>query len=631
MDTVPDNQYRNRFSLITGHIERAVGYGAYLLLMVLPLLQIILRPIGVGILGLDDYLSHALLIIGFVGGMIAAREGRHLAIGSAQMFSPKLQEKAARIWRFLATILLTTLTWSAIALIIIGFDFSQRIGILPILVVIPIMIIGYAIMGWRFIRDIGQGRWYWFSGALLLGTIFGFSSIANLLFFILPEVPLFIDTLLFIHVRLFEILRFPLIIGFIISAFLGMPLFVVLGGVALVFFAASGGQLSIVANEGYNMLTNRAIPAIPLFTLAGYLLSESNASRRIVRLFRQLLGWMPGGLVITAVVGSAFFTSFTGASGVTILALGGLLLPMLLQEGKYKESFSVGLLTSSSNIGLLFPPSLAIILYGTIAQVNIFHMFAAGLLPGLLVIIAFSVVGVVISFRKKREYRFSLKETWVALKDSIFELLLPVVVLVALFSGTATLVESAAIAVLYTFIIEVFIKREISFAQIKVVLGKCLAIIGGVLMILASARGLSFYIIDAQIPDLLSEWVSNYISSGVVFLLILNICLLITGCFMDIFSAILIVAPLVIPLGELFGIHPVHLGIIFLANLGVGFITPPVGIDLFLSSYRFGKPLTHVYRYVAPFFLLQVIMVLIITYIPSFSTFLLRFIENGGG
>ena len=628
---MPDSTQSNPFFLITRRVERAVGYGAYLLLMALPLLQIILRPIGVGILGLDDYLSHALLIIGFIGGMIAASEGRHLAIGSAQMFSPQLQVVAARIWKFLATILLTTLTWSALALVIIGFDASQRIGNIPILVVVPIMIIGYAIIGWRFIRDIGKGRGYWFLGALLLGTIFGFSAIVNLLFFILPEVPPFIDTLLFVHVRLFEIFKFPLIILFIASAFLGMPLFVVLGGVALVLFASSGGQISIVSNEGYNMLTNRAIPAIPLFTLAGYLLSESNASRRLIRLFRQLLGWLPGGLVITAVVGSAFFTSFTGASGVTILALGGLLLPMLLQEGKYKESFSVGLLTSSSNIGLLFPPSLAIILYGTIAQINIFHMFVAGLLPGILVIIAFSVVGVVISWRKKKEYRFSLQETWVALKDSIFELLLPVVVLVALFTGTATLVESAAIAVLYAFIIEVFIKREISFTQIKVVLGKCLAIIGGVLMILASARGLSFYIIDAQIPDLLSEWVSTYISSEVVFLLILNLCLLITGCFMDIFSAILIVAPLVIPLGELFGIHPVHLGIIFLANLGVGFITPPVGIDLFLSSYRFGKPLTRIYRYVAPFFLLQIIMVLIITYIPSFSTFLLRFVENGGG
>ena len=601
--------------------------GIYLLLMGLPLLQIILRPIGVGILGIDDYLSHALLILGFFGGMIASADGRHLAIGSAELLKPKAAAITALIWKVVATTILTTLTWSALALIVVGFDPNQKIGIIPIALIVPIMISGYAAMAWRCMSGIRKRRGYWFGASFLVGTLFAIAPIANICFFLLPEVPLFVDTLLVAHIRFFELFKIPLIITLIACAFLGLPLFIVLAGVAIILFASSGGQLSIVPNEGYNMLTNRAIPAIPLFTLAGYILSESKASQRLVRLFRQLLGWLPGGLVVTAVVASAFFTSFTGASGVTILALGGLLLPMLMREGKFKESFSVGLLTSASNIGLLFPPSLAIILYGTIAQINIFHMFAAGLLPGALVLIAFGAVGVIVSLRRKREYRFNLRESWDALKDVIFELLMPVVVLVVLFSGIATLVEAAAIAALYALIIEMFVKREVTLAQLGTILRKCLVIIGGVLMILASARGLSFYIIDAQIPDLLSEWVSTHISSPIVFLLVLNLVLLITGCFMDIFSAILIVAPLIIPLGDLFGIHPVHLGIIFLANLGVGFITPPVGIDLFLSSYRFGKPLTRVYRYVAPFFLLEVALVLIITYLPIVSTFLLRFID----
>lgn len=615
-------------------IQENAVFVIYLILVTVPLLQIVLRPFRLGLLGIDSYLTHAVMMVGFLGAISTGRNGRHLAIGSSEMIPGKIKKHTDIIAGVIAIILLTCLTISAITMLLIAFV-GTRIGVIPATLLVVAIPIAYLALNIQCVARLPRKRALFTTIAIVIGLWFSVNSIANFLFITLDNPPLFLDSLSIAQTTFFSVFRFPFVLIIIVSAFFGLPLFLVLGGVAIVLFGGQGVDLSIVPLEGYNMLTNPSLPAIPLFTLAGYILSEGKSSDRLVRVFRNLLGWMPGGLVITAVVASAFFTAFTGASGVTILALGGLLYPVLRKEGHLPEKYSIGLLTSSSNIGLLFPPSLAIIIYGTIAQINIFHLFLGGIIPGAVILIAFSLCGVIVAYfvRKKGKiiYNFDIKDLFLSLWEAVFELLMPVIVIVMIFSGIATLVESAAIAAFYAFLVVVVIKRDVRWRDIPEIFRKCVTIIGGVLLILTAARALSYFIIDVQVPALLTEWVSNNISSRFVFLIILNVMLLITGCFMDIFSAILIVAPLVIPLGDLFGIHPVHLGIIFLANLGVGFITPPVGIDLFLASYRFGKPLTKIYRYIVPFFILELIMVLIITYAPIMSTFLLRFSQSAGG
>ena len=309
------------------------------------------------------------------------------------------------------------------------------------------------------------------------------------------------------------------------------------------------------------------------------MLSESKAGERIVRLFKAFFAWFPGGLAIMAILVCTFFTTFTGASGVTILAVGGLL-SYVLVKGQYSKKFSSGLLTATGSIGLLFPPSLPVIIYGVTAQVSIKDMFVGGVAPGIILVLAMILFGIIFAKKNKvpRE-RFVFKEAAAAIKDSFWEILLPVIIVWGYFGGITTLVESGAVAVIYAIIVEVFIHRDIKIRELPQVLLKCMPIIGGVLAILALAKGLSYYIVDAEIPMQLTAWVQSTISSKYVFLLLLNIALLITGCFMDIFSAIMVVVPLIIPLGNLFGIHPVHLGIIFLANMELGYLTPPVGLE----------------------------------------------------
>ncbi|HLP59302.1 MAG TPA: TRAP transporter large permease subunit, partial [Candidatus Deferrimicrobium sp.] len=348
---------------------------------------------------------------------------------------------------------------------------------------------------------------------------------------------------------------------------------------------------------------------------------------RLVQFFKAFFGWFPGGLAIMAVLVCSFFTTFTGASGVTILALGALLSYALI-KGKYDKKFTTGLLTASGSIGLLFPPSLPIIIYGVIAQLNIKEMFLGGILPGFVMILSMLIFSVIYASKHKiKREPFKVKEALAALKNAIWEILLPVVIVLVYFGGLTTLVESAAVAVLYALFVEVFIHRDLKIKDLPNVVAKGIPIIGGVLVILSLANGLSYFIIDAEIPMQLTAWVQANISSKYVFLLLLNIALLITGCFLDIFSAIMVVVPLIIPLGELFGIHPVHLGIIFLANLELGYLTPPVGLNLYLAAYRFNEPLGKIYRDVFPFLIIQLVSVLLITYIPFLSTGLLKLIK----
>jgi tripartite ATP-independent transporter DctM subunit len=379
----------------------------------------------------------------------------------------------------------------------------------------------------------------------------------------------------------------------------------------------------MIPNEAYTMLTGPFIPTIPLFTLAGFILSESRAGERLVRFFQACFGWLPGGLVIMTILISAFFTTFTGASGVTILALGGLLSYVLISS-HYEKNFSLGLLTAGGSLGLLLPPSLPIILYGVVSQTNIKHMFIGGVLPDLLMITSVALLGIAYANRVKiKRTRFNLREVLTAFRYAFWEILLPPVILFCYLRGLTTLVETSALAVLYTLVVEMVIHRDIKPQDLPGVFQKCIPIIGGVLIILAIAKGLSYFIVDAEIPLSLSDWVSRNIHSKYLFLILLNISLVITGCLMDIFSAIIVVVPLILPLGAAFDIHPVHLGVIFLVNLELGYLTPPVGINLFLASYRFNEPLSKIYRNIIPYLIILFITVLIITYIPWFSTGLL--------
>jgi C4-dicarboxylate transporter, DctM subunit len=407
----------------------------------------------------------------------------------------------------------------------------------------------------------------------------------------------------------------------------GTPIFVLLGGLAVLFFTHGGGSLEVVTNEAYTMLSGTIIPALPLFTVAGFIISESKSGERLVRLFKALFGWLPGGLTIMAIVICAFLTTFTGASGVTILAVGGLLFYILTTAG-YRKGFSTGLLTASGSIGLLFPPSLPVIIYGVVAQVSIKEMFVGGILPGLFMVLVLAGMGTAASVRQKvPRTPFRPKEVLPALRDSILEILLPILVIVFYLKGVMTLVETAAFSVLYAFIVEVIVHRDIKWREVPRVFLQSALIMGGVLVILSVAKGLSYYIVDVEFPTRLADWLHAAVSSKFVFLILLNLALLVVGCFMDIFSAITVVVPLIVPLGAAYGVHPVHLGIIFLANLELGYLTPPVGINLFLASYRFNEPLARIYKVVIPFLLVLLATVLVITYVPWITTGLLKVIR----
>jgi tripartite ATP-independent transporter DctM subunit len=398
-----------------------------------------------------------------------------------------------------------------------------------------------------------------------------------------------------------------------------------MGGLSIVLLQGSWSDIDVVSLQVYNTLTKDNFIAIPLFTVVGFFLSESKAGLRLVHTFRSLFSWIPGGMIIATVVICAFFTSFTGASGVTILALGGILFS-ILSNVKYQEKFSIGLLTSTGSIGLLFPPSIPIILVGTATMTNILHVFAGALIPGLILVIAVIVFGVIASIKTRIPVEpFDIKEALTAIKNSIFEILLPVLLIGGYFSGILNTTEIGAAAVIYIFVVEVLINRDIRLRDVPRVLSKAVPIIGGVLSILALSQALSYYIVDTQAPANLAHWMRDAISSKYLFLLLLNLSLLVVGCLMDIFSAILIVLPLIMPLGEAYGIDPVHLGIIFITNLEVGFLTPPVGMNLFLASYRFKKPFVEICRYVFPFLIIQLVVVILVTYVPWFSTFLVKF------
>ncbi|WP_455200429.1 TRAP transporter large permease [Kaarinaea lacus] len=423
----------------------------------------------------------------------------------------------------------------------------------------------------------------------------------------------------------------------VVLALMGVPLFIVISASAILGFISAEVDLVVVAIEFYRIVDMPTLLSIPLFTLAGYVLSESNASQRLVRFIDALFGWLPGGLAIVALAACAFFTALTGASGVTIVALGALMYPALKQGG-YSERFSLGLITSSGSLGLLFPPSIALILYGVIAQqlqvsepVLIDDLFIAGMLPGLLMLLLLSLWSMwvyqkdvkPVHYKNNEAGVFDIKELAIATRGAMWEIPLPFVILWGIFSGYFAISEAAAVAVVYVLVVELLVYKDISLKQLPGIMRESMILVGAILVILSASLASTNYLIDAEVPTHIFDAIRAHVDDKITFLLALNVFLLVLGMILDIFSALVIMVPILLPIAVGYGIHPVHLGIIFLANMQIGYFTPPVGMNLFIASHRFKKPITELYVSTLPYMAILLLAVIIITYWPALSLVLI--------
>jgi C4-dicarboxylate transporter DctM subunit len=415
-----------------------------------------------------------------------------------------------------------------------------------------------------------------------------------------------------------------IVIIFIFLLLIGVPIFVVISGLALYLFFSSQIDISAIIIEMHRMATTPVLVAIPLFTFAGYLLSASGAPKRLIRFSNAILGWMPGGLSVIALLICAVFTALTGATGLTIIALGGILLPAM-KRGKYPEVFSLGLLTTSGTLGLLFPPSLPLIIYAIVAKVRIDQLFIAGILPGILLVVLLAVFCVYKSVRENvPTTKFHFHELIGATRDVIWELPLPLVVLGGIYSGYFAVSEAAAITAVYVLLVEMIVHRDVRLKELPEIMKKSMVLVGGVLIILGAAMGLTNYLIDAEIPMQLLDLFKAHIQSPILFMVVLNIFLLAVGCTMGIFSALVVVVPLLTPIANAYGIDPIHLGIIFLANLEIGASIPPLGINLFIAGMRFEKPMLRLYIASLPFIAILLLGLALITYLPWLSLALIK-------
>ena len=580
------------------------------LMVLLPIVDMALRSTTIVVRGSSAIQCHLTLFICMVGGAIAAREARLLSLSTVTAFLNARWKATARLFSgAIAAAFTIVLLVASVKFVLQQREAGNILAYgMPVWIAQAILPLGFAAIAFRLIRHAAD-RWTGRTAAVLLACVI--LSLAAWL-------PVDASRLII-----------PAFILLLAATILGAPIFVTLGGAALILLWGDAVPIEMMPIRHYQQVTNASLPAIPMFTLAGYLLAEGGAAKRLVRVFQTLVGHFRGGPAIATVLVCAFFTSFTGASGVTILALGGLLMPVLL-AARYSERNALGLLTGSGSIGLLFPPCLPVILYAIIAKIDINQMFLGGLLPGILMVIAAGIWGIVQSPKipPGEKTAFQWAEARSAIWSAKWELMLPVVACVALFSGLATAVEASAITALYAFIVESLVYRDLSITRdLPRVMKECGLLVGAILLILGVALGFTGYLIQAQVPEQLITWVQSSVHSPLVFLLALNVFLLIVGCLMDIFSAIIVVVPLMVPIGAAFGINPVHLGIIFLANLELGYLTPPVGMNLFLSSYRFNKPMPEVWRSIVPILLVLLAGVLLITYIPFMSTALPNFFQ----
>ena len=587
-------------------------------MVLLPLAEIVVRPFFAGgIPGSIPFVEHLTLWVGFLGAGLAARRNKLIALATATFIPDGKARRVAQA--FAATVgagVSALLAWSAVEVVAIEMEVGGEIALgIPSWVFQLVLPFAFAVIAIRLM---------WGAGSLA-GRVAGTLGIAA---------GIWLSTTGAACANVDEAscvvaggAGWPWVLLVVIAALAGAPIFTVLAGAAAFLYMVDAFDPAAVPLYAYDLATEPHLPSIPLFTLTGFILAQGQSSERLLRTFRALAGWMPGGTAVICAVVCAFFAIFTGGSGVTILALGGLLLPALLKDG-YRDRFSVGLLTASGSLGLLLPPAMPLILYAIVAQTAPENLFIGGLLPGLL------LIGLVAAWGMREgvktgagRHTFEANEALAALWQAKWELLLPVVVLAALFSGRATLVETSALTALYAAIVTGVVHRDFRLGPgLGAAFRECVVLIGGVLIILSVAKGFTAYMVDVDIPFRLLEWTQARIESPLLFLLALNVFLLIVGCVMDIFSAIVVVVPLITEIGAAYDIDPVHLGIIFIANLELGYLTPPVGLNLFLASYRFDRPLLEVYRASVPLLIILGIGVLIITYVPWLTLGLLELV-----
>jgi tripartite ATP-independent transporter DctM subunit len=597
--------------------ERVLVAFLLLAMVLLPAFSTVSRRLtGRELPGASVLAQHITLWVGFLGALLATVSGHHLALSTLDVVPAGWPRRAARFfgqavsaatcallaW---ASVVLVRAEWHSFGVITFGIRVAWSQLIMPA---------GFAVMALRFAwragdaarEDAAAARWALRAAALAL------SGAAFLLGTVTDPGPGLGTVLLLVVAAAF---------------LLGAPVFVGMAGVAMVLFFREAGASAIAAvpTATFNLVASHTLPAIPLLTAAGYVLAEGGSARRLVRAYKGLFGWMPGGVAVMATFVCAVFTTFTGASGVTILALGGLLLPSLLED-RYPEDFSVGLVTASGSLGLLFPPSLPVILYAVVAQVPIEHLFIGGLLPGLLMIVIVAAYGVRQGIRAGAPRTpVRPKEAAAALWDAKWDLGLPTLVVVAVMSGFATIVEAAALGAAYAIVVELLVFRSIHpFRDLPRVLVHASSLVGSVLILLGAALGVTSWFVDAEVPTRLVDWMTAHVRSPALFLLMLNVVLLVLGSVLEMYSAIVVLAPLVAPLGAAYGVDPIHLGVVFLANLELGFLFPPMGLNLFLSASRFQKPLPWVYRKALPFLLIMSVGVLAITYLPAITTGVLK-------
>jgi len=563
------------------------------------------RPLGGRhVPGAAAWIQQITLWLAFVGGLAATRQAKHLTLSTAELFPERVRRAGHVLAAAVAAAVTALLAYASVGVVMADREQGKVLsGGIPEWASECVMPVALGLMALAFAWS-ASPRWRWrLLAAAAIPAAFALGLVPSL------------------------VARgvWPLALLVLAALVLGAPVFVAMAGLALLFFFSDGTPVTAVSAEVYRLISSPTLPAIPLLTACGYVLAESGASTRLLRFFRSLFGWMPGGLAVIVTAVCALFTTFTGGSGVTIIAVGGLVYPMLLKD-RYPAGFSLGLVTAAGSLGLLFPPSLPVILYSVVAgtrdqNVPADSLYLAGLLPGLLMVGMVAAYAMYVgrntdTVRQEFRGREALAAAW----GARFELGLPVFVIGLFMTGRTSMVETAAAAVVYAVVAETIFLRDLHpLRSLPAALLSAAVLTGSVLILLSAAMGITSYVVDAQIPDQLVAWVKAHIHSQVVFLLALNLLLIVVGCLVDIFSAIVVLAPLIAPMGAAFGVDPVHQGVIFLANLELGFLTPPVGLNLYLSSSRFGKPLPEVTRTAFPFLLIMAVAVLLITYVPEMS------------
>jgi len=596
---------------MNNYLNRAIDWLCLFLFLILisfPIFQILGRYISFfSIPASQEIVQHMTLWIGFIGAVIAARSNKLLSVVREPVFDSSTKVDLPKFFVHVFSLsIVFVLSISYLKMIQIGFQYPDYIApYIPTWFAQLIIPVGLILIWYQMIITSSTDLKY----RVLLMVI----SITPTIILFFWQFPLANPLLLWTKV-LFAIS---------LVAF-GLPIFILLASLSIFFFLSEPSEwatnydlISTISDSAYRIVVSPTLAAIPIFTLAGYILAESNISERLIRFFKASLGWLPGSTVLIVVLLCAFFTALTGGSGVTILALGAILYPILIHDG-YSKQFSLGIITTAGSLGLLFPPSLPAIIYSVTAGINPLELFKQALIPAIFLMSIMFFYGLYKRPKSKTVERFVFKDAFESAKIAKWEIAIPLLIILSLFSGFATLVESAALLVLYVLTVELYIFKDISFKNLPKIIIDCSSLVGGVLIILGFAMGFTGYLVDAQIPLKILDFVQSTISSKIIFLLALNILLLIVGCLMDVFSAIIVVVPLIAPLATYFGIDPFHLAIIFIANLELGYITPPVGMNLYLSSYRFDKDMPTIYSATLPFFFIRLIGVILITYIPLF-------------